>query len=409
VKFIIFFLFSLNIISHGVVKSIDEYDDSDRKINFPDTDKYFVISSDLHTHSVFSDGHVWPNLRVAEALKDGIDLIAITEHLELQPHINDIPHPDRNRSYDIAHSSAKNTDLLVINGSEISRKFPPGHINAVFIDDANKLIKIDRSKQPDADRLLKSIPQKLIKDYLNEPWLNDAALAGLWPIEETLREAKKQNAFTFWNHPVWSAEQENVDEVLTPMHRSLFKKNLINGIEVVNGIWFSDKAFQIAIDYGLTIIGTSDVHGLIDWDYLQKPDGHRPVTLILSKNRTEASIKEALFDGRTVVWYKNELIGLEKNVKHLIQSYLKINKTSFKGDTSVLLVEILNKSDVKFVLRVNDGKSIENNSNIFSILPNGITKIEIGNSSSRKLNLGVDVLNAFIEPNKHPSLIISND
>ena len=33
---------------------------------FPDTENYRVLSADLHTHSVFSDGHVWPNIRVTE-------------------------------------------------------------------------------------------------------------------------------------------------------------------------------------------------------------------------------------------------------------------------------------------------------------------------------------------------------
>ena len=57
---------------------------------------------DLHTHSVFSDGHVWATIRVSEALRDGLDGLAITEHLEFQPHLADIPHPDRNRAYEEA-------------------------------------------------------------------------------------------------------------------------------------------------------------------------------------------------------------------------------------------------------------------------------------------------------------------
>ena len=29
----------------------------------------------LGTHSVFSDGHVWPSIRVSEALRDGLDAL----------------------------------------------------------------------------------------------------------------------------------------------------------------------------------------------------------------------------------------------------------------------------------------------------------------------------------------------
>ena len=52
------------------------------RLVFPDTENFRVLSADLHTHSVFSDGHVWPNIRVAEALRENLDVIAITEHLE---------------------------------------------------------------------------------------------------------------------------------------------------------------------------------------------------------------------------------------------------------------------------------------------------------------------------------------
>ena len=409
-KFIIFFffIFSLNLLSHGTVSSIDDVDDSERYIVFPNTENYVVMSTDLHTHSVFSDGHVWPNLRVAEALRDGIDVIAITEHLELQPHKNDIPHSDRNRAYEIAYDSAKDENLMVLNGTEITRKFPPGHINAVFVKDANKMIFVDRSKQNEVDDFIASLPQEEVQDYINEPWLNDGVLAAMWPIEETLLEAKNQDAFVFWNHPAWSSEEESSDKLLHDIHIELFNKNLIHGIEVVNGIWFSDEAFQIAIDYDLTIMGTSDVHGLIDWDYLQRPNGHRSVTLVLSEDRTQASLKEALFAGRTIIWYKNNLIGRNENIVELIDACLSIKNAEFKGNTNVLLLEIENVSDADFQLRVNDGKTVENNPNIFSISPNGITQVEIGNQQNTKISLGLDVLNAFIAPNKHPSIILSN-
>ena len=65
----------------------------------PDNQK--LISADLHIHTVFSDGSVWPDIRVEEARREGLDLIALTEHLEYQPYAEDLPHPDRNRSYEI--------------------------------------------------------------------------------------------------------------------------------------------------------------------------------------------------------------------------------------------------------------------------------------------------------------------
>ena len=79
-----------------------------RKIFFPDIDGYKTLLTDFHQHTVFSDGSVWPTIRVEEAIKDGLDAISLTEHLEYQPYSKDIPNPDRNRAYNIAKSFAEN-------------------------------------------------------------------------------------------------------------------------------------------------------------------------------------------------------------------------------------------------------------------------------------------------------------
>ena len=100
-----------------------------------------LIAADLHIHTVFSDGNVWPTIRVDEARREDLDLISLTEHLEYQPHKRDIPNPDRNRAFELALRHRKEGEqLMVVNGSEITRSMAPGHINAVFIEDANKLM-----------------------------------------------------------------------------------------------------------------------------------------------------------------------------------------------------------------------------------------------------------------------------
>ena len=104
-----------------------------------------------------------------EALREDLDVISLTEHLEYQPHAEDIPHPDRNRSYALALAEAEEHDLIIVHGSEITRGAPVGHNNAVFIKDANALLDTD-PKTP-------------------------------------FKEAKNQGAFVFWNHPAWYAQQ----------------------------------------------------------------------------------------------------------------------------------------------------------------------------------------------------------
>ena len=91
----------------------------------------------------FSDGSVWPDVRIQEALRDSVDAVAMTEHLEYQPHEDDIPHPGRNRSHELTETYARPYDMLVVYGAEITRNTPPGHVNALFIQDANRLLIAD--------------------------------------------------------------------------------------------------------------------------------------------------------------------------------------------------------------------------------------------------------------------------
>jgi hypothetical protein len=137
-------LLSLPIWAHGKVSSVAKNDNSGGLIIFPDVEGRLTLISDLHTHSVFSDGHVWPNIRVSEAQRNGLDVLAITEHLEYQPHIAQVPHKDRNIAYEEANKAAKGSNLLVLSGSEITREMPPGHMNAIFLQDSNKLLNLDK-------------------------------------------------------------------------------------------------------------------------------------------------------------------------------------------------------------------------------------------------------------------------
>ena len=42
---------------------------NDLKIDFPDIPGYKTLKCEFHQHTVFSDGSVWPEIRVAEAVR----------------------------------------------------------------------------------------------------------------------------------------------------------------------------------------------------------------------------------------------------------------------------------------------------------------------------------------------------
>lgn len=64
--------------------------------------------------------------------------IALTEHLEYRPHRQDII-ASHNRSYEIAEKTARNNQVILIRGSEITRPMAPGHFNAIFLSDCDAL------------------------------------------------------------------------------------------------------------------------------------------------------------------------------------------------------------------------------------------------------------------------------
>ena len=52
----------------------------------PDLPGWKTLKGDFHLHTVFSDGEVWPTVHVREAWRDGLDVIALTDHVEYRPH-----------------------------------------------------------------------------------------------------------------------------------------------------------------------------------------------------------------------------------------------------------------------------------------------------------------------------------
>ncbi len=134
----------------------------------PDLPGYVTLKCDFHMHTVFSDGDVWPTVRVEEAWRQGLDAFSITDHIEYHPHKPDVL-VDHNRPYEIAQPGAEVLNLIFVRGGEITRRMPPGHFNAIFLKDT---------------------------DLLDTPDFMDAAKAAI-----------SQGAFVFWNHPGWTGQQ----------------------------------------------------------------------------------------------------------------------------------------------------------------------------------------------------------
>ena len=352
-KLIILFFINISLVNYSQTRKLFFF-------NPPDT---HIISSDLHIHTVFSDGEVWPSIRIKEARRDSLDLISMTEHLEYLSYKNDLKITDRNRSYNISKALLKKDEpLIIVNGSEITKPMPPGHFNAIFVKDVNPLLNSDG--------------------------------------EKSMIEANKQGAFVFWNHPNWIENRDDGIAKFDEIHQRLLEKKLFHGIEVVNEHTYSEEALALALDNNLTIMGTSDIHGLIDWTFDKEKKQHRPVTFILSKNRTIKSIRDALFNQKTFVWHRDILIGKEENISPVVTENLKI--TSLGYYKKIVTIKIQNKSVVPFKLRYLGDYTFHKNSSILEIPARGELLVTIKTKEIlTSIKMSFEVLNVITAPKKN--------
>ena len=299
-----------------------------------------------------------------EALREGADVISLTEHLEYQPHGADIPHPDRNRSYQIALEEAADHDLLLIHGSEITRKAPMGHSNAIFISDANPLL----AEAP----------------------------------EVPFAAAREQGAFVFWNHPAWYAQQPQGNPVLSEFQKARIAAGELHGIEVINTTDYSEEALAIALAENLTIMGTSDIHGLIAWDYMEQGK-HRPVTLVFARERTAESLKEALFEGRTVAVYNALLVGRPEYLTPLLKASVEIESAAYIPNTQVLKVEMRNTTSSDLLFENAMEYTFYSSSPVFEIPAGGTYTLNIKTLEPKEdITLRLRALGAYTAPKVQP-------
>ncbi len=302
-----------SVVANGQIRNNDVYEFGGQintsnvrhEVRIPMVDGLLPLKCDLHAHTIFSDGAVLPSVRVTEAWHQGLDVIAMTDHIEYRPHI-DILKGDLNESNKLAQKAAENRGIIVINGIEITRKKPLGHLNALFINDANPM---------DIEDPLMAI---------------DIAL--------------EQGAFILWNHPGWPDDESKI----YPVHKELIKEGKIHGIEVFNEAEYYPKSFDWCNDYNLAYISNSDIHGLTSIVYGAGANVIRPMTIVFAKEKTTESLKEALFARRTLAYFNGELAGDKELMAKLVKASLKM--TNVGGDK----IEVYNDSDISYSISGND-------------------------------------------------------
>lgn len=305
------------------------------EIVIPQVNGYNVYKADFHTHSIYSDAQTTPEWRVTEAWYDGLDILAITEHIEYRPTEpkmleflkayakknaeavnydivyqgkgNDGIMADLNFAVKCAQAATKDKPMLIIPGTEITRAPKEvGHFNALFTKDNNTI--------PTDDPL------------------------------QALRNAKAQGALIQHNHPGWLRKSIDMNE----FEIQAYKENLIDGIEVMNGPEFYPAVIDRAREKGLFITANTDIHGTTELDYAGATLG-RNMTFVLAKENTLEAVREALEAHRTIAYAYDQLCGSEALLKALFSASVKFTlvRIDSKGRS---IFNITNMSSIPFAV-----------------------------------------------------------
>jgi hypothetical protein len=288
-----------------------------RRIILPDVDGFKTLKGDFHIQTLFSDGGVMPQNRIAEAVQNGLDVISITDHIEYRPYfsktgkwkLNEEQGGNYNLWYEIARPDAEKQNLLLIRGAEITKStMAPGHFNALFVQDTNPI----------------------------------AAAVDDW--RKMLQLTAEQGGFLLWNHPGWEAPGSGGIEPGAPLrftkeHEEVYKKGWLHGIELFNHKEYYPVVSDWCNERDLALFANSDIHDSELNTYgIQNP--LRPITLVLARERTLESVKEAFFARRTIGWAANTLWGRDPWLPALFKASVEI------GTVTPGTLELTNRSSL---------------------------------------------------------------
>lgn len=315
------------------------------EIVLPEVNGFTVYKADLHTHSIFSDGSVTPEFRVEEAWLEGLDVLAITEHLEYRPYeqkmvnfLNDLlPEgtkatntniigsgkadkngikSDLNYPVRLAEAAAKGYGLVIIPGIEVTRAPETvGHFNALFTTDNNII--------HDEDPL------------------------------QAFRNAHAQGALVMNNHPGWRRPNVN----MTEPEKKAYAEKLIDGVEVMNGGEFYPPVIDFAIAQGVFIASNTDIHGSSAEEYNVTTGGEvmRNMTFIFAKDKSLPSLKEALKARRTLAYSFGTVAGEESLLKDFFKASIAAKVVYTNPSNGSRTVSLTNNSSIAYTIRIGDG------------------------------------------------------
>ena len=363
-------------------------------IILPQVKGYNIYKGDFHVHTIYSDGEVTPRERVREAWYDGLDVIAITDHLEIRTYEKFMlkalqPYSQDGKPFVYAHAGAGNKTnkeapmmcnlnagyeealhyvekedipIMVIRGTEIWRKpSEVGEFNAIFLKDINAICDKD--------------------------------------LFECFRRVKEQGGFIIHNHPGWRRKTMEKSEAQV----RAYGEGWVDAIEVVNDAALYPQMIDRCVNEKLTITASTDLHRTSAQYYPRGGDRFRTMTFILAKECTEKAIREALEKRRTIGYSSNNLVGEEKWLAEFLNAAVDCKLVSVNNEKGYRAFNITNNCSIPFILR--------RGSTTYILNPFQSLRMSFGKDkkSGKFSNPKFTVDNMWTVGDKHPTLAIEID
>ena len=132
------------------------------------------------------------------------------------------------------------------------------------------------------------------------------------------------------------------------------------------------------------------------------------MTIVLSKGETADDMKKALFEGATVAWSYDDLLGREENIRMLVESCLSLEPRGYERNSTVLKVGLRNDCPVNFTLRNFSEETFQNFSDTIRVERHSTLPLTVRmKTGATSLALNLEVLNAQVGFRKTPFVTLA--
>ncbi len=360
------------------------------EILLPKVKGYTLYKADFHVHTIYSDGNVTPRARVEEAWYDGLDIIALTDHLEIRSYEKFMlkalaPYSKDGSPFVYAHAGAGNKTnqdapmmsnmnatvdeavdfaaqmgypIMVVRGSEIWRSaYVVGEYNALFLKDINAICHKD--------------------------------------LFECFRRVKEQGGILIHNHPGWRRQTMEKSEI----QQRIYAEGWVDGVEVVNDYTLYPKMMRRCVEEKLFVAANTDAHHPTSQKWGAGHGIFRTMTFVLAKECSEKAIKEALLDRRTIGYCANNLVGEQCWLQEFFDAAVECKYAGEDKKRNENVFMLTNTCSVPFALSMGGAVRMLN--------PFQTMRVSVSKKRTKPLDFVVE--NMWIVDEEHPRLTLKVD